>query len=134
MSLRFAAIWWFLLVLFHSTSIKPALFRRGDYEESMTGNPGDDPFGEIGIDINGLEGEVTLRELFPPAFMRKYTEFESLNRLIETSRWEVKSREDFEAIPDEPFDEYIVATTHFEDWEQMLRTAGGKWAKQELDF
>lgn len=98
----------------------------------MTGNLGDNPFDELLDDIEGLEGEVTAEELFPPTFIQTHSEFSDFEEFLDESRWEVESSEDFEEIPDGPFDEYVADTTDFEDWEEMLGTAGNEWAKDQL--
>ena len=78
------------------------------------------------------EHEVPMGEMFPDDFMQEHTEFENVDQLFEESQWDVESQEDFRAIPDEPFDEYIAETTDFKDWDEMYSAAGGEWASREL--
>ncbi|MDL0123108.1 hypothetical protein [Halobacterium salinarum] len=78
------------------------------------------------------ENEVPMEEIFPSEFMRDHTDFDSFDELLEESQWDVETQEDFRAIPDEPFDEYIAETTDFQDWDEMYRTGGKQWMKKEL--
>jgi len=52
-----------------------------------------------------LDGENTasLDELFGPVFMREYTDFESFDEMLEESRWNVETVEDFKSIPDRDY-------------------------------
>lgn len=78
------------------------------------------------------ENEVPMEEIFPGEFMEQHTRFASFDELLEESEWNVESQEDFEAIPDEPFDEYIAETTEFENWEEMYASSAKEWMKKEL--
>lgn len=82
----------------------------------------------------GLEGsnEVPFTELMPPAFMSKYTDFESVESFIDESQWDVEGQEDFEAIPDAEFDQYVNENTRFDTWEQMFSKAGEEWMARQL--
>lgn len=84
--------------------------------------------------MEDLEGEnaVELSEMMPPSFMQRHTDFDSLEGFIEASPWTVESQADFEAIPDDDFDEYVDEHTVFDDWELMLGKAGEKWMAREL--
>ncbi len=77
---------------------------------------------------------VAFGELFPTSFMRRYTSFSSMDELLEAGGFHVESQEDFEAIPDEPFDEHIAATTKFSTWEDMLGEATSQYAAKKLGF
>jgi len=81
-----------------------------------------------------LDGDnsVPMEEMFPPEFIREHTEFESFEEWLEGSQWQVDSQEDFEDIPDGPFDDYVAETSDFDDWDDMFGTAGREWAAREL--
>ena len=58
-------------------------------------------------ELNSLkEQEVSFNKLFSPAFMTKYTQFETINEMVEKSSFTVESEEDFKNIPDEEWDNY----------------------------
>jgi len=67
--------------------------------------------------LNG-QTEVPLSELFPNDFIRKYTNFQTLQAMIDTSG--IKSPEE---IGNEEFCKFISLHTQFSSWEEMLRAA-----------
>ena len=81
-----------------------------------------------------VSGPVTFDDLFPPEFMRRYTDFKDISELVSTSGYEVNSSEDFAKIPDAAWDAHIVATTRFESWEDMKTKAGEEFAARRLGF
>ena len=81
----------------------------------------------------GEENEIPFAELFPEEFMRLYTEFASMEAFLEASSWEVENQEDFRAIPDEPFDEYVDKHTDFPSWEVMYQTAGQRFMERKFE-
>jgi hypothetical protein len=105
----------------------------------------------MGVEINGIDdlentleemiedvldlgqtSEVPFDELFPPQFMSLYTEFNSFDELLEESPWEVNTEADFEAIPDDAFDEYIEANTDFPEWELMVETGFDRYVERKF--
>lgn len=80
------------------------------------------------------ENEIPFDELFTRSFMEPRTDFETFDELLEESMWEVNSEEDFLAIPDDEFDEYIAEHTIFDDWESMYTKATEKWVAKQLGF
>jgi hypothetical protein len=54
--------------------------------------------------------------------------------MFERSGFKVESQEDFAAIPDEPWDDFIRSNTSFFNWREMLQAAGAAWAKSKLDL
>ena len=49
--------------------------------------------------------------------------FVSLDEMVAESEWTVESVEDFEAIPDGPWDAYVQQTTQFRSWKEMQESA-----------
>lgn len=80
----------------------------------------------------GGQNEIPFTEFFPEDFMRLYTEFDSIDAFLKASQWEVEDQEDFRAISDEPFDEYVDEHTDFPSWEVMYQTAGKRFIKRRL--
>lgn len=78
--------------------------------------------------------EIPFSELFTPAFMHKYTIFSSFDELLEAGNFHAETSEEFEAIPDEPFDKHIAATTRFATWEDMLEKATELYVTKKLGF
>jgi len=82
------------------------------------------------------EQKITFNELFSTAFMTTYTQFNSIDEMIEKSPFKVESEEDFKNIPDKEWDEYISAKTSFQSWKEMMSKASeeylGKQVQQSL--
>jgi hypothetical protein len=78
------------------------------------------------------EHEVPFSELFNSYFMQKYTNFSTLEELIEAGGFKVDSEEDFKAIPDQEWGVHIAKTTKFANWQEMMEKAGAEWAKKQL--
>ena len=99
---------------------------------------------DIRIDTSGLDElqrrlermpkseSVSFGELFNPAFMRRYTQFESIEAMFDASGYTVESPEDFAAIPDAEWDAFIAANTQFPDWLEMQKTAAAERMKRQL--
>lgn len=80
----------------------------------------------------GEKNEFPFIELFPPDFMRLYTEFNDVEEFFDRSPWSVESQQDFEDIPQGPFDDYIDEHTDFPNWEVMQETAANKFLERQL--
>ncbi len=76
--------------------------------------------------------EVSFGELFNPTFMQQNTQFASLEDFFKAGGFEVNSKEDFEAIPDEVFDEHVAKATKFDSWESMYKQAGLEHMAKEV--
>jgi hypothetical protein len=84
-------------------------------------------------DLHGTHS-VAFTELFPDEFMLRYTEFPSINAMIEASGFKVESKDDFAAIPDEQWDDFIRKRTRFTSWEEMRNSAAREWAIRRLEL
>jgi len=92
-----------------------------------------DGFDELSDKINdmqeaaeGLEekDEIRFDELFRDEFMKKYTDFDSINAFFEKSAWDIESRDDFEEIPTDELDNYVQKhSTLLNSWGEMVRQA-----------
>jgi hypothetical protein len=61
--------------------------------------------------------------------MAKYTQFANFGELLIFGKFNVNSLEDFMALLDEKFDEFIKQTSQFQNWEEMQATAVADYAK-----
>jgi hypothetical protein len=77
---------------------------------------------------------VPVPELLTPDFLRRCSRFQSAEEMFEASGFKIESAEDFTAIPDAAWDEFVRANTSFVSWEAMLGEAGGEWAARRLEF
>ena len=83
--------------------------------------------------LNGKRN-VPFSELFPPAFIRKYTRFSSIDALFESGGYKINTNADLEAIPQKELDAYIAKHTKFRSWEEMLDEAGSQYVAKQLGF
>lgn len=83
-----------------------------------------------------LEGEqqVSFVELFPDSFIRKYTNSDSLELFFKESGFKLETKADFDAIPQEYFDEYVRKTTKFQSFHEMLEKATTEYIVRKLGF
>lgn len=77
---------------------------------------------------------VSFGELFNDSFMRKNTQFGTIEEFMAAGGFNVETEEEFEAIPDEDMNRHVAKTTNFKDWESMLGTAGTDYAAKKLGF
>ena len=78
------------------------------------------------------ENEVKFDDLFCTTFMKKYTDFLSIDEMFEKSDFDINSQEDFESISEDKLDMYVNKTTVFSTWEEMLEKAIQKWTIKKL--
>ena len=78
------------------------------------------------------EGKHSFYEMFPPELMRKYTNYSDLESFLNNCGFPHKTGEEFKAIPDVAFDEYVRKSSKFSSWREMLDAAGGKLLSREL--
>lgn len=76
--------------------------------------------------------EVKLTDLMPPEFISNCSQFENIEQLFDSSGFKVESKEDFAAIPDNEWEEFIVSNTSFNSWEEMQKQAMTEYAKKQL--
>lgn len=72
---------------------------------------------------------VSFKDLFTPSFMSSYTQFANFSELLIVGEFNVNSLEEFMALLDEKFDEFIKRTTQFQSWEEMQSKAVEEYVK-----
>lgn len=77
---------------------------------------------------------VKLGDLFNDDFMQRYTSVSSFDKLFEAGGFDINSKEDFDAIPDDDFDSCIRQHTSFSSWEEMKQKALNEYIKKKLEF
>lgn len=84
--------------------------------------------------VKEVEGnnQVPVFELLSPDFMKRNTGFATLEEMLLAGDFIVESKEDFEAIPDKLWDEYVSKVTQFSSWQTMLENAGNEWVKNKI--
>lgn len=74
--------------------------------------------------------QVSFDELFTTEFMRKYTNFSSIDELLDDCGYGDLSKDEFEARPD--IDIKISERTKFKSWQEMVDTAVRDYASSQL--
>ena len=77
-------------------------------------------------ELNG-EKAIPLTELLPDNFIRRYTDFQTLQAMLDAS-----GIENSEEIGNEKFSKFVSTHTRFSNWEEMLKTAGAEYFKRKL--
>lgn len=78
--------------------------------------------------------KVSLIELFTPNFMQNNTQFSSFEAMLEASGFRIESSDDFLAISDAQWDQFISQQTQFTNWQEMLNAAAVELVKKQLEF
>jgi hypothetical protein len=83
--------------------------------------------------IEKVEGEkhVELPDLMPDDFIRKHTNFQSLQAMLNAGG--VKDCEDIEGIDSDAFSNFIATHTRFAGWPNMCEFASGEWVRRQLE-
>jgi hypothetical protein len=81
---------------------------------------------------DNLSGPVAFEDLFPPEFMRRYTDCKTIDELF--SGISLESQEHFEKLPVEELDALVQAKTRFRTWAAMKSKAGEEYIERRLDI
>ena len=73
--------------------------------------------------------DVPFTELFLDPFMTKYTEFPTMQAMIDAS-----SQGDSEDFSGNEWNAFVTAHTQFASWEEMQQKAGDEWAVRKMGF
>ena len=87
---------------------------------------------ERNAEASGGTPDIPVAELFPVGFLTRYTDFSSLEAMVQTSGFELASLADVDTIPADAWNKFIARHTQFASWEQMQRTAAVEWAARKL--
>lgn len=81
-----------------------------------------------------FDNYVTLRELFDEDFMTTYTNSKTISEFFQKGNFNIKSSEDFKAIPVDTLNTFISQNSYFDTWSDMLKKAGVINVKKQLGF
>ena len=76
--------------------------------------------------------QVTFDKLFSPAFMRQHTKYASFELMVHSSPFKVENAEDFRAIPDADWDQYVKRATAFSSWAEMMQVAANEYMAEAV--
>jgi len=77
---------------------------------------------------------VPITDLLTDDFMRKHTSFSSAQQMFDAIGFEINSAEDFQRIPDQDWDAFILRGTQFTSWDDMLGHAGEEYVVKQLEL
>jgi hypothetical protein len=81
-----------------------------------------------------ISGPVPFDELFPPEFMRRYTDFKSIEDMFSGFGTPIETAEEFKRIPDAEWNTFVTQRTKFKTWEAMQAKAGEEYIERRLNF
>ena len=89
---------------------------------------------ELASKAGELDGkqDVPMNELLNEAFVSKHTRFANADEMFVASGFKIESQDDFAAVPDDKWDEFIQSVSTFPDWNAMLGEAGTEWTAKKL--
>jgi hypothetical protein len=81
-----------------------------------------------------LEGthNVDYNILFTKKFLNRYSDFNSVSEMFSASGYSVKDKADFNSIPKEYWNQFIIDNTRFSSWQKMLDKAVFEHTKKKL--
>ncbi len=79
------------------------------------------------------EHSIQLSDLFPESFMKKHTDFNSIEVMLISSGFGIASQQDYEKIPPEKWDKLVKEHTKFASWKEMQAIAYQEWLDRSLN-
>jgi hypothetical protein len=76
--------------------------------------------------------EIRFDELFNPDFMARFTNYGTIDEMVQASGFKVESADDFKQIPDAKWDAFVRQSTRFANWREMQQKAASEWAARRL--
>ena len=88
----------------------------------------------IGDRAQKLQGltNVPLPELLTSEFLKTCSRFSSVTEMFNASGFVITNADNFKAVADERWDEFIRQNTSFADWNELLGAAAKDWTKDQL--
>ena len=81
--------------------------------------------------LSGIES-IPLDDLMNPSFISSCSQYSNFEELIEAAGFKVESEEDFAAIPDQEWEQFIQTNTSYEGWIEMQEAAGLSYVTANL--
>jgi hypothetical protein len=83
--------------------------------------------------ITDINLDYIKKELLTPIFMEKHTKFSSFDMMIKSSEFKIENELEFkDASNSTKWNEYIIKSTEFKNWNEMLRIAVLERATRKL--
>ncbi len=71
-------------------------------------------------------------DVFDTGFMKKYTRYKNFERFLNGSKFNITCQNDFETLPEEAMDAYVVKSTKFSSWQEMIDFATDRYIKKNI--
>jgi len=81
-----------------------------------------------------VSGPVPFEDLFPPEFMRRYTDFKSIDEMFTELGTPIESAEDLKNIPEAKWEAFVKERTRFATWNAMQAKAGEEFIERRLNI
>ncbi len=81
----------------------------------------------------GNKKSITLDELMNDNFVSSHSKYKNFDELLSNSPFTVETVEDFKAIPDDEWDNYISQNTDYGSWSEMQVKAFEYYAKEQIE-
>nr|WP_275661723.1 hypothetical protein [Acinetobacter pittii] len=78
------------------------------------------------------QGEVAFGEIVSSDFLKSHTDFESLDDLFSQAGFVIKTKEDFEAVPQDEIDAFIKEKTKFTSFSDLQSQAVAEFVQKQL--
>jgi hypothetical protein len=84
--------------------------------------------------IKEMEGthQVKLTDILHPAFVSAHSTYSDLEALFKASGFKIDTPEDFKAVPDDQWDDFIKTNTDFENWSEMQKAGHREYVAAQL--
>lgn len=98
-------------------------------------DPSDNNLENLRKKINDIEiaDGLSLTKIFSKDFMRKYTDFKSIEGFIEESGYEINGEDDASKFQEDGWNEFVRENTEFDSWKGMVAQAGQKWFMNQIE-
>lgn len=77
---------------------------------------------------------VPMSELLTPEFVSRNTRFANADEMIRASGLRIESAGDFDALPNDEWNDFIRSESHYTSWKAMTRVASGEWMWRRLGY
>lgn len=76
--------------------------------------------------------EVSFGEIFNEGFIQTHTSFENIDDLFKKAGFNVETKEDFDAVPQEAIDTFVRDNTKFDSFTDLHQKAFDEYVKKNL--
>ena len=76
--------------------------------------------------------EIPIGELCTVDFMKRYTEFQSIEGMMSAGGIEFKSEKEFQLETDKAWNTFVSKNSDFSNWEAMLEESASQWVSKKL--